>query len=109
MTPMLPVPHDRTRGRYIHETARSLSRIAQVRVFFMQPRYPNLPGLSPRSFLKGSVGEDYRLADIEVEAFEYPAIPGLSRITNGWVAGRALTRRIRTFAPDIVLAYWVYP
>ncbi|MGA9827447.1 MAG: glycosyltransferase [Rhodanobacteraceae bacterium] len=109
VTPMLPVPHDRTRGRYIHETARSLSRIALVRVFFMQPRYPNVPGLSPRSFLKGSVGTDYRLPGISVEAFEYAAIPGLSRITNGWVAGRALTRRIRSFAPDIVLAYWVYP
>ena len=31
VTPMLPVPHDQTRGRYIHETARSLGRLATVK------------------------------------------------------------------------------
>ena len=50
VTPMLPVPHDQTRGRYIHETARALSQLAQVRVFFQQASYPRIPGLSPRSF-----------------------------------------------------------
>lgn len=109
VTPMLPVPHDPTRGRYIHETARSLSRIAHVRAFFMQPRYPRLPGLAPRSFLRGSVGTDYHLSGVDVEAFEYPAIPGLSRISNGLVAGSGLTRRARAFMPDIMLGYWVYP
>ncbi|MEY4765087.1 MAG: hypothetical protein RI907_1760, partial [Pseudomonadota bacterium] len=34
VTPMLPVEHDQTRGRYIHETARSLSKLAQVQVYF---------------------------------------------------------------------------
>lgn len=109
VTPMLPVPHDPTRGRYIHETARSLSRIAPVRVFFMQPQYPRVPGLAPRSFLRGSVGADYRLDGIDVETFTYPTLPGVSRMSNGFVASRALTPRLRAFAPDLVLAYWVYP
>src|SRR5690606_12461234 len=61
VTPILPVPHDQTRGRYIHETARALSKLATVRVFFQQPRYPDVPGLAPRSFLAGHVGPDYRL------------------------------------------------
>jgi teichuronic acid biosynthesis glycosyltransferase TuaC len=109
VTPILPVPHDLTRGRYIHETARALSALADVRVFFQQAQYPRIPGLSPRSFLRGEVGSDYRLDGIDVEAYTYPALPGLSRATNGVLASRALLPRLRAFAPDIVLAYWVYP
>ncbi|HET9032657.1 MAG TPA: glycosyltransferase [Dokdonella sp.] len=109
ITPMLPVDHDQTRGRYIYETARALSRLAEVRTWFIQPRYPRLPGLSPRSFLHDDIGPDYRIEGIDVEALSYPAIPGLSRVLNGVVASRLLTPRLRRFAPDLVLAYWVYP
>src|SRR5690606_3274073 len=34
---------------------------------------------------------------------------GLSRLGNGLVGGMALAPRLRAFAPDLVLAYWVYP
>lgn len=109
VTPILPVPHDMTRGRYIHETARSLAKIAEVRVFFEQPVYPRIPGLAPRSSLHADVGADYKLDDLDVQAFGYPAIPGLTRAFNGWLAQRQLLPRVRAFKPDLVLAYWVYP
>lgn len=109
VTPMLPVPHDPTRGRYIHETAASIAKLATVKVFFQQLKYAQLPILKPRSFLDGTVGYDYRLAGVEVEAFTYPAVPGISRAVNGIVAARRLAPRIRPFAPDIVIGYWVYP
>lgn len=109
VTPMLPVAHDQTRGRYIYETARALSRLTEVRTWFIQPRYPRLPGLTPRSFLHDDVGADYRIEGIDVEALSYPAIPGLSRVLNSVVASRQLTPRVRRFSPDLVLAYWVYP
>lgn len=109
VTPILPVPHDLTRGRYIHETARALSRLATVRVFFPQVRYPRLPGLAPRSFLQGEVGADYRLDGIDVEAYAYPGFPGLSRASNGYVGAQALLPRLRAFDADLVLAYWLYP
>lgn len=109
VTPMLPIPEDRTRGRYIHETARSLSKLTETRVFFQQLRYLRLPGATPRSFLSGVAGPDYRVDGVEVEAFCYPAVTGLSRPFNGAVASRYLTPRVRAFAPDVVLGYWVYP
>lgn len=109
VTPMLPVPHDPTRGRYIHETARELSKLAQVRVFFMQPRYPRIPGLAPRSFLAGHVDANHTLDGIDLETFSYPVLPGISRVLNGFVASRALTPRLRRFGADLVLAYWLYP
>lgn len=109
VTPMLPVPHDQTRGRYIHETARSLSRLATVKVFFQQARYPKLPFVAPRSFIDGNVGPDYRIDGIDVETFTYPVFPLISRAINGHVSSHLLTPRVAAFKPDVVLAYWVYP
>jgi teichuronic acid biosynthesis glycosyltransferase TuaC len=109
VTPMLPVPHDQTRGRYIHETARSLSKLATVRVYFQTARYPRLPGFSPRSYKYGQVRADYQLAGVDVEAFDYPAVPFLSRSLNATVSSRILAPRVRPFLPDLMLAYWVYP
>lgn len=109
VTPMLPVPHDLTRGRYIHETARCLSRIADVRVFFQTLRYPRIPGMSPRSYLYGDVPEDYRLDGVDVESFSYRSFPVVSRPLNGLLAARELTPRVARFEPDVVVGYWVYP
>jgi glycosyltransferase involved in cell wall biosynthesis len=109
VTPILPVPHDPTRGRYIHETARALAKLANVRVFFAQADYPRVPGLKPRSFLEGVVGPDYSLPGIDLEALTYPAVPGLSRFSNGWVCGQVLKPRIRRFGANLVLGYWLYP
>jgi teichuronic acid biosynthesis glycosyltransferase TuaC len=109
VTPMLPVPHDQTRGRYIHETARSLSKLATVKVFFQQARYPKLPFVAPRSFIDGNVGPDYRIDGIDVETFTYPVFPLISRAFNGHVSSHLLTPRVAAFKPDVILAYWVYP
>jgi glycosyltransferase involved in cell wall biosynthesis len=106
---MLPVPHDQTRGRYIHETARCLAKLATTRVFFQQLRYPNIPLVTPRSYLYGRLDPNYRLDGLEVEAFEYPALPVLTRPFNSLLSARTILPRLRKFAPDLVLAYWVYP
>lgn len=109
VTPILPVPDDKTRGRFIYETAQALSRQATVRVFLQQARYPSLPGLQPRSPVPPPVGSDFALEGIDVQAGVYPALPLLSRVTNGWACGRTLLPKLRAFAPDIVIGYWVYP
>jgi glycosyltransferase involved in cell wall biosynthesis len=109
VTPILPFPGDPTRGRFIYETAKGLAALADVRVFFQQARYPRIPGLTPRSQIYGSVGSDYRIEGLAAEAYEFPAIPGLTRGINGWIASRSLLPRARAFGPDLMLAYWVYP
>jgi teichuronic acid biosynthesis glycosyltransferase TuaC len=109
VTPILPVPYDLTRGRFIHETVRSLSKLAQVRVYFESLQYPRLPGMQSRSFIYGEVGENYQLEGCDVEAFSYPALPVVSRGFNGHLASWKLTPRVRRFAPDVMLGYWVYP
>jgi teichuronic acid biosynthesis glycosyltransferase TuaC len=109
ITPILPMPFDQTRGRFIYETARALSKQAQVKVFLQHAAYPNIPLLSPRTFVYGELGNEYRIEGLDVEAFSYPALPVVSRGLNGHVCGHYLTPRLRRFQPDLVLAYWVYP
>lgn len=109
ITPILPVPHDLTRGRYIHETARCLSKLATTRVFFQQLRYPDIPFVTPRSYLYGRLDPGYTLEGVDVEAFEYPAIPVVTRPLNSFISARTMLPRLRSFGPDLVLAYWVYP
>lgn len=109
VTPILPVPQDMTRGRFIYETTRALSRIADVKVFLTQAQYPRAswlkPGLHPATVAQAG----HSLPGIDVETVNYPALPLVSRVSNGWVAGQRLLKPIRQFAPDIVIGYWVYP
>jgi teichuronic acid biosynthesis glycosyltransferase TuaC len=109
VTPMLPVPYDPTRGRYIYEIARSLSRLTPTRVFLQQARYPRLRLLQTHRFIYGIAGEGYELDGIDVEAFSYPAVRLISRPFNSWSSSRVLLPRLRAFAPDVILAYWVVP
>jgi len=109
LTPMLPVAHDPTRGRYIYETARSLARLTPTRVYFQQQRYPAIPGLRARGHAPDPAGRGYSMEGITVEAFAYPALPVVSRPLNGWLSSRQLLPRLRAFAPDVLLAYWVVP
>jgi teichuronic acid biosynthesis glycosyltransferase TuaC len=109
VTPLLPVPHDPSSGRYIYEIALALSKIAQVKVFLQKLRYPRLPGMRPKSYLYGELDDSYTIEGLDVQALIYPAVPGLTRAINGWTASRVLLPHLKRFTPDIVLAYWVYP
>ncbi len=106
---MLPVPFDLTFGRFIHETARSLSRVATVKCYFQTLRYPKVLGLKAKTYVYGDVGEDYSLDGCDVEHYNYPGLPVVTRGWNGHIASQYLTPRVRRFKPDVVLAYWVYP
>ncbi len=109
ITPMLPVEHDRTRGRYIHETARALSSLAEVRVFFQELATPNVRLLKSRSYLDARGASTLLAHDIDVETLRYPALPGVSRALNGYTSSVVLAPRVRRFNPDVLLAYWLYP
>lgn len=106
VTPILPIPQDPTRGRFIHETASALARIATVRVFLQQAAYP---AVLTRHHPSHVIAGDLTLNGLDVCARTYPALPVVSRITNGWACGLNLKRQLQAFAPDIVIGYWVYP
>lgn len=109
ITPLLPVPHDPSSGRYIYEIALALSKLADVKVYLQKLRYPRLPGMRPKSYLYGELDDSYTIEGLDVKALNYPAVPGLTRAINGLTASRVLLPHLKGFQPDIVLAYWVYP
>jgi teichuronic acid biosynthesis glycosyltransferase TuaC len=54
--------------------------------------------------------EDAQVAPgCDVDHVRYPALPAISRPFNGHLCARALAAPLRAFAPDVVLAYWLYP
>lgn len=109
ITPILPVPQDMTRGRFIYETTRALSRQADVRVFLTQAQYPQASWLQPSRHKSVVMADSYSLPGIDIETVTYPALPLVSRVTNGLVAGMSLLNRIAEYAPDILIGYWTYP
>lgn len=109
ITPILPVPQDMTRGRFIYETTRALARQADVRVFLTQAQYPQANWLQPSRHKSVVMADSYSLPGIDIETVTYPALPLISRVTNGLVSGMSLLNRIAQYAPDVLIGYWTYP
>ena len=109
VTPILPVPQDMTRGRFIYETTRALARQADVRVFLTQAQYPQANWLQPSRHRSVVMADSYSLPGLDIETVTYPALPLISRVTNGLVSGMALHSKIAKYSPDILIGYWTYP
>lgn len=109
VTPILPVPQDMTRGRFIYETTRALAKQADVRVFLTQAQYPQTSWLQPSRHKSVVMADSYSLPGIEIETVTYPALPLISRVSNGLVSGMSLLNRIARYSPDILIGYWTYP
>lgn len=107
VTPIFPVEQDKTRGRFTYETAKALTQLGQVRVYIQQPQYPAILGRPAAG--GGLLLDDYAKEGLDVEAVDYPAVPGLTRGINGYMGGRRLLDRVRGFKPDVLIGYWVYP
>lgn len=109
VTSVFPVPWDLTRGRPVYETARALSQLAEVEVFFTTASYARHRWLRPRGYFDGELPAGYALPGVSMQAFGYPALPLVSRPFNGYVSAALITPRLRALNPDVVLAYWIYP
>ncbi len=108
ITSQYPVPGDESRGRPILQTVEALAGIAQVEVFVPNARYP--AWLMPRSYryvVAGSGNDASRLVPTHYRS--YATLPWVGRLANGHGVARAVTEQVRTFAPDLVLSYWLYP
>lgn len=106
VTSQFPIAGEPHRGRPILQTVRELARLAQVRVVSPIATYPRWA--QPTSYLFRAAAE-HTVDGCDTRYVRYPALPALSRPFNGWLCGRALNRPVADFAPDVVLAYWLYP
>jgi glycosyltransferase involved in cell wall biosynthesis len=106
-TAHFPSSAEPTKGRPAYQTMRLLSANSDVRVFYPHAVYPSL--LKPRSRTYDVLDPAYNLPDVKVGYYDYPVLPLVSRPFNGWMAARALLPHIRSFAPDLIFSYFLYP
>lgn len=107
VTSQFPIAGEPTRGRPLAQTVRELAKLATVRVLSPVATYPRWS--RPRSYVYHPPGPPESGAVCDTRYVAYPALPALSRPFNGWLCGRALLAEARAFAPDAILAYWLYP
>jgi teichuronic acid biosynthesis glycosyltransferase TuaC len=46
---------------------------------------------------------------VDATYFDYPALPVITRATNGSTLSRRLLPLIASYSPDVILSFWVYP
>jgi len=107
VTSQFPIDGEPNRGRPVFQTVRELARRATVRVINPIAVYP--AALQPNSYLARKPGANPVAAELDAVYVPYRAIPALSRPFNGWLAARAIAAEAARFAPDVILAYWLYP
>jgi teichuronic acid biosynthesis glycosyltransferase TuaC len=107
VTQYFPVSEQPYRGHSAYQTLRCLARMANVHVFAPQARYPSM--LVPRNRAWAKTDLSYVPADIETTYFHYPTLPVILRPINGWGISRRLVPLIASYAPDVILSFWIYP
>ena len=107
VSPFFPNSEQPYRGSSVYQVVRRLAIFADVMVFCPLPRYPKF--FQPRSFEHRDVNPNFRLPDVSVRYIKFPAIPILSRAINGMVCAQYLLKEIRSFMPDVIMNYWLYP
>jgi teichuronic acid biosynthesis glycosyltransferase TuaC len=94
-------------GRSAYQTLRVLARMTDLHVFCAHPKYPSL--LNPRRARKGKLDSTFSPPDVEASYHTFPSLPLVSRPTNGLMAAHVLSSHVRTFAPDLIFSFILYP
>lgn len=108
VTSQFPIEGDSTRGRPVLQTIEALSRYVPLEIFVPNARYPKW--MSPRSYrYVPPRSESGNLNGAVVHHLGYSTLPLVGRGLNGYLVGRVLSRPVRGYSPDLILAYWLYP
>lgn len=107
VTRYFPSSGEPWQGRSAYQTVRVLSKLAEVKVFYPHPQYPRL--LRPRTRLYGGLDGSFAPAGVDTVYHDFPALPLISRPTNGLMAARTLLPHVREFLPDVIFSIFLYP
>jgi teichuronic acid biosynthesis glycosyltransferase TuaC len=107
VTRYFPSSAEPWQGRSAYQTLRLLAQKADVRVFYPNPDYPSM--LNPRSRKYGKLDPSFSPPDVKVSYHNFPTFPLISRPLNGWMIAHTLLPHIRSFAPDLIFSYFLYP
>jgi teichuronic acid biosynthesis glycosyltransferase TuaC len=109
VTPVFPTSAEPYRGNYNYSIVRSLQRHADVEVSVPMAVVPRWRFLQPRTTRYNAIDVNFSPGGVSVQYLPYYSIPVLTRPFNGWSAAAKVGPRLRSFQPDVVLAYWIYP
>ena len=104
VTHLWPVPGAPHAGKPIYETALRLRDEVEIEVFCPAPRW-----LQPARFAYHRVDPEQAPPGLKTHYVEYATVPGIGRAFNGLWTQRALEPALRSWRPDIILSYWLYP
>ncbi len=107
ITQYFPTSRQPWAGHSAFQTLRHLAQGSEVKVFYPEVRYPSF--LTPKTASREGLDRSFRPDGIAVEWLPYPALPMISRPMNGWSSSRRLLGPVRSFQPDVILNYVVYP
>jgi teichuronic acid biosynthesis glycosyltransferase TuaC len=107
VTAHFPSSAQPTHGRPAFQTMRVLSATCDVQVFYPHAVYPSL--LKPRSRIYTGLDASFSLPGLKAGYYDYLALPVVSRPFNGHLAARVLLPHVRSFAPDLIFSYFLYP
>ena len=97
------------RGHSAYHTLRRLIDWADIKAFVPLATYLNIPWLLPRTFQYRAAANFEPPPDLAAEYLTYPALPVVGRLWNGWLCRWRMQDAVASFAPDVILNYWLYP
>jgi len=101
-----PTSTDTYKGHSTFRTFQYLRNLADIKAIVPLPAYPSARALFHE---QARLDPNYRPAGIETKYFHYPAVPLLTRPTNGFYCLRQLLPLLRSTCPDLIVNYWLYP
>ena len=107
VTKHFPSSVEKWQGHSCYQTLRLLAKRCELRVFYPEAVYPSL--LTPKSSRKPALDKSWRPEGVTTSYLRFPALPLISRPLNGFAIADRLMRPVRTYAPDIILSYAMYP
>jgi glycosyltransferase involved in cell wall biosynthesis len=107
VTSYFPLREEPYRGRTAYKVAMELSKWMSVEAICPLTRYPEW--FQPKNFPYRRVDPTYSPDGIKTNYLEYPALPGLTRVSNGFVCAHYIENLVRKARPDVLQSYWIYP
>jgi teichuronic acid biosynthesis glycosyltransferase TuaC len=107
VTSYFPLREQPYRGRTAYKVALELRQWMDVEAICPFAHYPQW--LQPKSFPQWRIDPNFTPGGIRTTYLEYPALPGLTRITNGVVCAHLIKPFVRRVKPDVLQSYFIYP
>jgi teichuronic acid biosynthesis glycosyltransferase TuaC len=107
VTSYFPLREQPYRGQTAYRVALNLSASMSVEALCPLTRYPSF--FQPRNFPHWRADPTFSPPGIKTTYLEYPALPGLTRFSNGVICASRIEQHVRLSRPDIIQSYWLYP